>query len=72
MPDEACKYYQLSNIEKTKLCVINVTFVYISACHTSCKSTCWEGGPKGCDECTTGWVQTEEEGCKGIIIYNNH
>ena len=64
LPIEQCR--------KNKFYVIIGTFVYISACHTSCKSTCWEGGPKGCDECTTGWVQTEEEGCKGIILYKNH
>ena len=35
------------------------------ACHESCKSTCWEGGPKGCDECKSGWKASEEEGCVG-------
>ena len=36
-----------------------------AACHESCKSTCWEGGPKGCDECKSGWKTSEEEGCIG-------
>lgn len=44
----------------------NETQTKCTACHMSCKSTCWEGGPKGCDECKTGWVHSEDEGCKDI------
>jgi len=36
------------------------------ACHISCKNTCWEGGPKGCDECKSGWTENEELGCQDI------
>ncbi|XP_071159496.1 cysteine-rich with EGF-like domain protein 2 isoform X1 [Mytilus edulis] len=44
----------------------NDTHITCTACHMSCKSTCWEAGPKGCDECGKGWEQNEEEGCKDI------
>ncbi|CAC5366481.1 Cysteine-rich with EGF-like domain protein 2-B,Cysteine-rich with EGF-like domain protein 2-A,Cysteine-rich with EGF-like domain protein 2,Cysteine-rich with EGF-like domain protein 1 [Mytilus coruscus] len=44
----------------------NDTHIKCTACHESCKSTCWEAGPKGCDECGKGWEQNEEEGCKDI------
>lgn len=44
----------------------NDTHTTCSACHESCKSTCWEAGPKGCDECKTGWKESEDEGCIDI------
>ena len=43
--------------------------ICFSACHESCKSTCWEGGPKGCDECKSGWTASEEEGCIGMCNF---
>lgn len=44
----------------------NDTHVICKICHDSCKSTCWEAGPKGCDECKAGWTQEESEGCVDI------
>jgi len=32
----------------------------------SCQSTCWEAGPKGCDECKKGWTSSETDGCQDI------
>ena len=48
-----------------------IDYLTVSACHRSCKSTCWEEGPKGCDECKEGWVQSEEEGCTGMATSNS-
>lgn len=42
----------------------NDTHTQCTVCHMSCKSTCWEAGPKGCDECKSGWTASEEEGCQ--------
>ncbi|XP_060084406.1 cysteine-rich with EGF-like domain protein 2 isoform X2 [Ylistrum balloti] len=44
----------------------NDTHIACKGCHRSCQSTCWEDGPKGCDDCKTGYTQTEEEGCQDI------
>ncbi|KAK3608314.1 hypothetical protein CHS0354_030765 [Potamilus streckersoni] len=44
----------------------NQTHTSCKACHESCKSTCWEAGPKGCDECKNGWTHSEEEGCVDV------
>ncbi|XP_033744502.1 cysteine-rich with EGF-like domain protein 2-B isoform X2 [Pecten maximus] len=44
----------------------NDTHTICTACHKSCQSTCWEDGPKGCDECRTGYTQSEEQGCQDI------
>ncbi|XP_021369294.1 cysteine-rich with EGF-like domain protein 2 isoform X1 [Mizuhopecten yessoensis] len=44
----------------------NDTHTTCTACHRSCQSTCWEEGPKGCDDCKTGYTQTEEDGCQDI------
>lgn len=43
----------------------DLIFFSFIECDDSCKSTCWEAGPKGCDECNTGWTHSEEEGCVG-------
>ena len=32
----------------------------IEACHESCRSTCWQDGPKGCGERKSGWTASEE------------
>ncbi|KAH3881180.1 cysteine-rich with EGF-like domain protein 2 isoform X2 [Dreissena polymorpha] len=44
----------------------NDTHTVCTSCHESCKSTCWEAGPKGCDECKNGWSKSEEHGCQDI------
>ncbi|XP_045166487.2 cysteine-rich with EGF-like domain protein 2 isoform X2 [Mercenaria mercenaria] len=44
----------------------NDTHTQCTACHVSCKSTCWEAGPKGCDECKSGWTTSENDGCQDI------
>ncbi|XP_046554022.1 protein disulfide isomerase Creld2-like isoform X1 [Haliotis rubra] len=44
----------------------NDTHTVCRSCHISCKGTCWEEGPKGCDECKVGWLHTEEHGCKDV------
>ncbi|XP_052779223.1 cysteine-rich with EGF-like domain protein 2 isoform X1 [Mya arenaria] len=44
----------------------NDTHTSCTACHTSCKTTCWEAGPKGCDECKNGWKMSEENGCEDV------
>ncbi|CAH1782739.1 unnamed protein product [Owenia fusiformis] len=44
----------------------NDTYIQCTACHASCANTCWEEGPKGCDECAKGWEANEEEGCQDI------
>lgn len=44
----------------------NDTHTTCKVCHRSCQSTCWEDGPKGCDECRKGYTQSEEEGCQDI------
>ncbi|XP_055883439.1 cysteine-rich with EGF-like domain protein 2-B isoform X2 [Biomphalaria glabrata] len=41
----------------------NDTHTVCKVCHIACKNTCWEGGPKGCDECKDGWLVDEEQGC---------
>lgn len=46
--------------------VKNDTHTICNKCDDSCKSTCWEAGPKGCDECNTGWTHSEEEGCVDV------
>lgn len=38
------------------------------ACHPSCKLTCSEAGPIGCDECRDGWQLTDDKGCVGEIL----
>ncbi|XP_041348284.1 protein disulfide isomerase CRELD2-like isoform X2 [Gigantopelta aegis] len=44
----------------------NDTHTVCKPCHISCKKTCSEEGPKGCDECNTGWLPSEEHGCQDI------
>ncbi|KAL4226739.1 Cysteine-rich with EGF-like domain protein 2 [Mactra antiquata] len=44
----------------------NDTHTQCTQCDKSCKSTCWEDGPKGCDECKNGWVMSEDDGCQDI------
>ncbi|XP_044741782.1 cysteine-rich with EGF-like domain protein 2 [Chrysoperla carnea] len=39
--------------------------VICDKCHESCKLTCKEGGPRGCDECSTGWYHSDK-GCIDI------
>ena len=39
-----------------------------SGCHTSCKGTCWEAGPTGCDECKEGWLHQGHAGCIGMSL----
>ncbi|XP_059178277.1 cysteine-rich with EGF-like domain protein 2-A [Physella acuta] len=54
-----CKdgYYEESANESQHVCKV---------CHISCKDTCSEGGPKGCDECKDGWTADEELGCLDV------
>uniref|UniRef100_A0A158R4S4 Cysteine-rich with EGF-like domain protein 2 n=1 Tax=Syphacia muris TaxID=451379 RepID=A0A158R4S4_9BILA len=35
-------------------------------CHQSCRGGCTAVGPKGCKECRSGWVFSEENGCQDI------
>ncbi|XP_013404877.1 cysteine-rich with EGF-like domain protein 2 isoform X2 [Lingula anatina] len=44
----------------------NETHITCLECHDSCQSTCWEGGPKGCDDCKEGWKWDDSEGCTDI------
>jgi hypothetical protein len=32
-------------------------------CHGSCKLTCSEAGPLGCDDCRDGWTLSDDNGC---------
>ena len=38
----------------------------VSECHGSCKHTCFEGGPAGCDDCRDGWLLVDDVGCVGL------
>lgn len=44
----------------------NDTHTVCKVCHISCKNSCTEGGPTGCDECKDGWVDDDEAGCQDI------
>ena len=44
----------------------NETHTVCKKCHDSCKSTCWEAGSKGCDECKSGWELSETDGCVDV------
>ncbi|KAK7493896.1 hypothetical protein BaRGS_00014778 [Batillaria attramentaria] len=44
----------------------NDTHTVCKVCHISCKNSCSEDGPKGCDECKEGWREDEELGCQDI------
>ncbi|CAL1539071.1 unnamed protein product [Lymnaea stagnalis] len=44
----------------------NDTHTVCKVCHIACKNTCWESGPKGCDECKSGWLANEDDGCQDI------
>ncbi|CAG5123142.1 unnamed protein product [Candidula unifasciata] len=44
----------------------NETHTLCKVCHISCKNTCSEEGPKGCDGCKDGWLENEELGCQDI------
>ncbi|KAK6178706.1 hypothetical protein SNE40_011228 [Patella caerulea] len=38
----------------------NDTHTVCNKCHESCKLTCWESGPQGCDECKDGYEIIDE------------
>jgi len=56
---DECKdgYWEESKSETHATCKV---------CHISCKDTCSEGGPKGCDDCKEGWLDSEEVGCQDV------
>ena len=50
--------------------LLRSVFLSSTACDDSCEGNCTGEGPKGCTECAKGYVETDEEGCKGGSSYN--
>ena len=53
----AASFYESYKDEKKVLC---------TPCHSSCRDSCTQAGPKGCLACNDGWIMDTELGCNDV------